>query len=247
MPRNITAPPTPPSTFGEYIQYETLRLDSDDLDFREREAKRSRIFNPLVVAIIGAIVVGLGNILVSSLSARSSEKIAAQNAKVQADMAQAQIYNSSAQENMKAENASILEVVKLSDKDKVMNGLCLLLKLNSIKTDNTNVAVRNYVKEQNGCEEIKPPEAQWNIASANIPGCGFSGCNQGTLVCGTVPPGMKPTGNTRNFVDSFSGAWGDWVGSPSIAPDKVCRSFNQHSHNVARSVSFQYEVVPVKP
>jgi hypothetical protein len=157
VPRNVTPPPTPPSTFGEYIQYETLKLDSDDLDFREREAKRSRIFNPLVVAIIGAIVVGLGNILVTSLNARSSEKIAAQNAKVQADMAQAQIYNSSAQENMKAENASILEVVKLGDKDKVMNGLCLLLRLNSIKTDNRGMSTGTYVPSTNCLKLVAEP------------------------------------------------------------------------------------------
>jgi len=247
LSRNITPPPVPPSTFGEYVQYETLRIQNDDLEFREREAKRSRISNPLLVAIIGAIVVGLGNILVSAINAHSSETIALQNAKAQADMTQAQIYNSTAQENMKAENSSILEVVKLSDRDKVQSGLCLLLKLNSIKTDTTNLAVRNYVKEHNGCEEAKPPEAQWLTVTATVPGCGFSGCNQGTSVCGQVPAGMKPTGNTRNFVDSFSGAWGDWVGGPTIAADKVCRLFNQHSHNVTRSVSFQYEVVPVKP
>lgn len=247
MSRNITPPPTPPSTFGEYVQYETLRIQNDDLELRDREAKRSRISNPLVVAIIGAIVVGLGNILVTSINARSSEGIALQNSNAQRDMTQAQIYNSTAQENMKAENSSILEVVKLSDKDKVKSGLCLLLKLNSIKTDSTNLAVRNYVKEHDGCEEAKPPEAQWLTATATVPGCGISGCNQGTSVCGQVPAGMKPTGNTRNFVDSFSGAWGDWVGAPSIASDKVCRIFNQHSHNVTRSVSFQYEVVPVKP
>lgn len=70
--------------------------------------------------------------------------------------------------------------------------------------------------------------------------------NAATSVCGSVPSGMKPTGSTRNFIDSFSGAWGDWQGPPSFGSDKVCRVFNQHSHNVTRAVSFQYEVVPNK-
>jgi hypothetical protein len=246
LARNPEVPPEPPSSFAEFIQLETLNVAKDELAFKRREAQLSRFFNPLLVAIIGAILVGLGNVGVSYINARSAEAIAEQNAKVQTDMTQAQIYNSTAQENMKAENSSVLEVIKLNDPDKVRNGLCLLLKLNSIKTDNTNLAVRGYVKEHNGCDEPKPPEAQWQTASATVPGCGFSGCYQGTLVCGPVPSGMKPTGNTRNFIDSFSGAWGDWEGAPSFGSDKVCRVFSQHSHNVTRAVSFQYEVVPSK-
>jgi hypothetical protein len=54
----------------------------------------------------------------------------------------------------------------------------------------------------------------------------------------------KTTGDTRNYVDSFGGAWGDWGGPPAITPTQVCRTFTQHSHNVTRTVSFQFEVVP---
>jgi hypothetical protein len=246
----LAQPPETPipaqSSFEEFIQAETLQLGRQDLAFKQREASLSRFFNPLLVAIIGAILVGIVNIYVSHLSAKSSEAIAQANVKSSESIAQNARESATQQEIMMAENTNILEVIKLGEPEKVRGGLCLLIKLNAIKTADTNLAVRAYLKEHNGCDEPKPPEAQWLTANATVPGCGTSGCYQATSVCGSIPSGMKPTGSTRNFIDSFSGAWGDWEGAPSFGSDKVCRVFNQHSHNVTRAVSFQYEVVPNK-
>lgn len=161
-------------------------------------------------------------------------------------------------ESVRAENTNVLEVVKLADPDKVRNGLCLLLKLNSIKSSTTNAAIQSYLADHQGCPTEagqKPPVAigsatppasrvDWVTASLLVPGCGNSGCYQTFLVCGSAPANTKTTGNTRNYVDSFGGAWGDWDGPPAITPTQVCRNFTQHSHNVARTVSFQFEVVP---
>lgn len=246
MARPPATPIPTPSSFQESIQAETLKLGREDLEFRRQEASLSRFFNPLLVAIIGAILVGIVNIYVSHESAKSSEAIAQKNVKSSESIAQNARESVTQQQIMMAENTNILEVIKLSEPEKVRGGLCLLIKLNAVKTADTNLAIRDYLKGHNGCEDPKPPEAQWLTANASVPGCGISGCYQATSVCGPVPTGMKPTGTTRNFIDSFSGAWGDWEGVPSFGSDKVCRVFNQHSHNVTRAVSFQYEVVPNK-
>jgi uncharacterized membrane protein len=84
-------PETPipaPSSFEEFIQAETLKLGRQDLAFRQQEASLSRFFNPLLVAIIGAILVGIVNIYVSHLSSKSSEAIAQENVKSSESIAQ---------------------------------------------------------------------------------------------------------------------------------------------------------------
>lgn len=145
-------------------------------------------------------------------------------------------------ETVRAEDNSVLEIVKLSDPAKIHDGLCMLLKLHSIRTDTTNAGANNYLGA-NGCGTA--PAAHWETTSLTVPGCGVSGCYAAHDVCGPVPPGMRATGNTRNFTDSFGGAWGDWLGQATTSSTQVCRTFNQHSHNVQRVVSFQYEVTPI--
>jgi hypothetical protein len=87
------------------------------------------------------------------------------------------------------------------------------------------------------------PATEWLTAKLSIPGCGDSGCYKPAQVCGPIPAGKTFTGNARNFVDSFNLAWGEWEKNNPL-PDggRVCRWFIQHSHNVQREVSFEYEV-----
>lgn len=106
----------------------------------------------------------------------------------------------------------MLEVVKLGDPEKVLAGLCLLVKLNSIKSPAANYAVQSYLAEHHGCPTTTP-KPDWVTAQLTIPGCGESGCNAQYQVCGSAPVNTKTTGNVRNYIDTFGNAWGDWVGA----------------------------------
>jgi hypothetical protein len=262
LPFTPKLPMSQPASLDEEVKYNTLYVSGDELDFKVKEAARSRWANPLLVAICGAILVGIVNIYVNRRTMESSETIARNSLVSTERTAQSAREETTKQEKMKVENTSILEVIKFKNADDVNNGLCRLIQLGTITTADTNTAVLRYLKKQKSCDDAmtpasataaepgKPAEpprlvsAQWITADAQIPGCGYSGCNAGTAVCKAVPAGTKPTGNTRNFIDSFSGAWGDWVGPPTFSSNQVCRTFNQHSHNVTRAVSFQFEVVP---
>jgi hypothetical protein len=86
-----------------------------------------------------------------------------------------------------------------------------------------------------------PSATEWLKASLTIPGCGQSGCYAPANVCGPLPTGKRFTGNTRNYIDSFALGWGQWGDGPVADGQRVCRYFIQHSHNVQRDVSFEYE------
>jgi hypothetical protein len=86
------------------------------------------------------------------------------------------------------------------------------------------------------------PQTEWLRASLTIPGCGQSGCYAPANVCGPLPAGKRFTGNTRSYIDSFALGWGQWGDGPVADGQRVCRYFIQHSHNVQREVSFEYEV-----
>jgi hypothetical protein len=145
-------------------------------------------------------------------------------------------------------------MLKLNDPEKVKNGLCLLLRVRALKTTSTIAAVQSYVDARGGCDSALAGNAtsstgasgsvtsEWLTASKYIPGCGESGCYQPTQVCGAIPADKHATGNVRNFGDSFNGAWGEWGAPAAVTGSSVCRVFIQHSHNVARTASFQYEV-----
>lgn len=229
----------------ELKEAEAKRL-GEELKIKQRESARSRWTNPFIVAIIGATAVGIWSAAVSERNAQHQRDLADITNQYQAYM-----------ENVRAENASILEIVKLGDPDKVRSGLCLLVELNSIKSSATNAGIQSHLAEHQGCSAEAGPKpavgspnpptsrADWVTASLLVPGCGYSGCYQNLSVCGSAPSNTKTTGNIRNSVDSFGDAWGDWSGPPAVSPTQVCRTFTQHSHNVARTVSFQFEVVPI--
>jgi hypothetical protein len=234
----------------ELKEAEATRL-AEELKIKQRESERSRWTNPILVAVIGAIIVGIGNGVVSVMNARSQRRVTELNAQSQRDLLELTNQHSDSQENIRAENTNVLEVIKLGDPDKIRNGLCMLLSLNSIKSPITNAAIQSYLTDHHGCskdstvtESPAAVRADWKTASLIIPGCGNSGCYQPYSVCGSAPANTKTTGNTRNYVDTFAGAWGEWSGDVSITPTQVCRTFIQHSHNITRTVSFQFEVVP---
>jgi hypothetical protein len=243
--------------FGKTVQTTELELKkaeasrlAEELDIKKRDALRSRWTNPFMVAIIGALLVGIGNIAVSAFNGYSQRLLEEKTAEHQKELAERNNNYSIALEGLREENASVLEIEKLGDPEKVRAGLCMLVKLNTIKSPVTNYAVQDFLAQHHGCSTIpessqSEPKADWITAQLTIPGCGESGCNAQYQVCGPVPANTKTNGNVRNYTDSFGNAWGDWVGPPIITASQVCRTFNQHSHNVTRTVSFQFEVVPV--
>lgn len=213
-----------------------------ELELKKQDALRSRWTNPFIVAIIGAILVGVGNIAVTVFNGSSQRNLEQSTAEHQKQLADRNNNYSNALETLREENADLLEVVKLGDPEKVLAGLCLLVKFNSINSPATKYAVQSYLADHHGCPTTPKPD--WVTAQLTIPGCGESGCNAQYQVCGSAPENTKTNGNVRNYTDSFGNAWGDWVGPPVITATQVCRVFNQHSHNITRTVSFQFEVVP---
>ena len=236
--------------FDKRVRSKELELKQAETTRLAEESKRSRLTNPFVVAVVGATLVGIGNAVVSVVNAKYQRAVTVINAGYQRALSDSTNQNQGYLESVRAENTNVLEVIKLGDPDKVRNGLCLLLKLNTIKSSTTSSAIQSYVTDHQGCpaqimQKGQVSQAEWATASLTIPGCGSSGCYQPYSVCGSAPANTRTTGNTRNYVDSFGGAWGDWGGSASITGTQVCRTFTQHSHNVSRTVSFQFEVVPL--
>lgn len=89
-----------------------------------------------------------------------------------------------------------------------------------------------------------PPQSEAQIQKGpltTIPGCGNSGCNAYYNICVDVPKGATPIGIT-NYFDSFVG-WGGF-GNPRKTETGFCATYWQHSHNVARSVSFDVSYQP---
>ena len=54
-----TPAPFEPSTFDEHIREQELKISQEELHLKQQEAKRSKGNSPLMVAVIGAILVGL--------------------------------------------------------------------------------------------------------------------------------------------------------------------------------------------
>jgi hypothetical protein len=249
--------------FDKRIALQELRLKRIEAKRLARESARSRWTNPIVVAVLGAILVGIGNAVVSVLNGKYQRGIAAAISQRQGDM-----------ESAKSERASVLEVIKLSEPDKIRARLCILLKLNQIPSEQTNRAVQSYLNANKGCDPAPstpdpfmtspaasagaasaasspagpasmpaPIKSTWIQATLTVPGCGNSGCYLTYNVCGAVPEDMKATGNIRSSTDSFSG-WGEWTGGVVVTDGTVCRSYTQHSHNQIRTVAYQFEVLP---
>jgi hypothetical protein len=218
-------------------------VKENELKLKERQAK-SPWTNPLMVAVIGAMVVGLFNLKLSADNAREARKLSADNS---AEAQKGREFQAS-NDTFRAENSNVVEILKMNDPEKIKNGFCLLLIAKALQTPSTIAAVQSYVDARGGCDSGLVAHtngtvtSEWLTASANIPGCGQSGCYQPAPVCGAIPAGEHATGNVRNFGDSFSGAWGEWGAPATATAGSVCRTFIQHSHNVSRTASFQYEV-----
>lgn len=109
-----------------------LDLRRRELDLKEREearlaseSRRSRWWNPLFIAIVGATIAALGSVFVTWLNGTSSEET----------------------ETIKAESARILEAIKANDTEKAKQNLRFLLATGLI-SEPTASKIKTYLDHQ---------------------------------------------------------------------------------------------------
>ena len=100
------------------------RLDQE-LDLKLRESKRSRWWNPLVIAIIAAALAGVGNAVVALLNGNSQQRV----------------------EEQKAESERILAAIKTNDPASAATNLKFLVDAGLIKQTQTAEYISKLVKE----------------------------------------------------------------------------------------------------
>src|SRR4051812_24438080 len=121
---------------AEYqLKRDELALKARELDIRERESQRARWSNPLVLAILGAALAGVGNAVATYLSGKQQRDL----------------------ETIKAESQLILEVTKLADPDKAAANLGFLMQMNLISDQARRLAIANYL-------ETRKPGSGFSIA-----------------------------------------------------------------------------------
>jgi hypothetical protein len=209
---------------------EEVELKRQEVAFKKQELDRSRWWNPLFVAFIAALAAAIGNIVVTEMSGRNQVAALERTSQQQTN-----------NENLRAQHDAILEVLKSKDPGQISTGLRLLLEVGLISDPALQETLKAYVSKATG--QQAEPSTDWITVTQTIPGCGVSGCYTTTQVCGAAPPGTETTGQIRNRSDSFNLAWGDWGQSPTqVGTTQMCLPFVQHSHNVARTVSYQFEI-----
>lgn len=125
----------------EKWEAEQRRLDREfelrerELTFKEEEARRSRWWNPLAIAILTAAIAALGSAYVSW-----------QNNKANLDL-----------ETFKAESARIFEIVKTGDPDKAAANLRFLLDTGLIQNSKTAMSISNYLEGRKEGQGVSLP------------------------------------------------------------------------------------------
>jgi len=158
-------PPPPEPTEREKLDFEREKFVSErdartaegqrterDVRVKERQAY-SRWTNPLMVAVVGAVILGYFNHQISkdnSLDAQSGRE------------------RQLAADAFKAENANVVEILKLNDPEKIKNGFCLLLKAKSLTTTSTVSAVQSYVDAHKGVSTPGSPLDEMNVSTTGI-------------------------------------------------------------------------------
>lgn len=140
-------PKVDPPTERERFEAES-RHKERELDLREREADRARWTTPLIVAIAGAVIAAIGNILAilyTGTDQRQLERIRNDaTTAIERSKAEAQIEL----EASKAEAQLILDVIKgLPDKRQASANLDFLVQTNLITRQKTREGIAAYVSK----------------------------------------------------------------------------------------------------
>jgi CDP-diacylglycerol pyrophosphatase len=98
------------------IKEQELAARAQEMRVKEEEGRKSRLWNPLVLAILGATLAAAGNAVVTVINGRDLRELERQKDNATVTL-----------ETMKAEAARVLELVKTADPDKAATNLQFLL------------------------------------------------------------------------------------------------------------------------
>jgi hypothetical protein len=110
-------------------------LREREVSFKEAEARRSRWWNPLAIAIMGASIAAAGSAFVSWQNSKAGLEV----------------------ETLKAESARIFEVVKTGDPDSAAKNLEFLLSTGLIQNSATAANISAYLSKRKEGEGIALP------------------------------------------------------------------------------------------
>lgn len=106
-----------------------------EIELKEKEGRRSRWANPLVISIVAATIAAAGNVYVSWLN--GSNRLAVEATR---NASQKEI------EREKAESARILEATKASNPEDVEKRIKFLINIGLISDLNRQAALEDYIK-----------------------------------------------------------------------------------------------------
>lgn len=119
------------------LKREELALKRKEIDGREVESRRARWSSPLVLAILGAILAAIGNIVATFYSGVEQRNI--ETLKHEAEQET---------EREKAESQLILEVIKTANPDKAAENLAFLVSTRLINDKTRREAISAYIKSR---------------------------------------------------------------------------------------------------
>lgn len=131
----------------------------EELDQKKEEARLSRWTNPLVLAIIGATLTGLANVIAISVTShyqlelektKSAATLDLEHKKSTAtlDLEERKSKASLGVEQAKSEATRILEMIKTNDPDKAAENLKFLVESGLIADDILNVKIRKFLADR---------------------------------------------------------------------------------------------------
>jgi hypothetical protein len=125
----------------EKWEAEQARLEKEfglrerEVMFKEAEARRARLWNPLAIAVLGAAIAAAGSALVSWENGRANLEL----------------------ETFKTESARVFEVVKTGNPDTAARNLQFLLETGLIQNTKTVANLRNYLGARRQGEGVALP------------------------------------------------------------------------------------------
>jgi CDP-diacylglycerol pyrophosphatase len=109
-------------------------LSARETSLKEDEARKSRFWNPLVLAVVAAALAATGNAVVTVINGHDQRGLESQKDS-----------STLALETMKAEAARVLEVIKTADPDKAATNLQFLLDTGLLSDKRTATSITAYL------------------------------------------------------------------------------------------------------
>ncbi|WP_213956690.1 MULTISPECIES: hypothetical protein [unclassified Variovorax] len=120
-------------------------LREREQDFKEAEAKRSRLTNPLVIAVVGGLLTAIANIYSTRTTSANQQDIERNKLSQERQLA-----------SQKAEEERILDAMKLAGCDQIKDRLTALIHVGLISDLNRRASVAQYVSTLSCANPIPP-------------------------------------------------------------------------------------------